>query len=99
MRSALVYTFLRILLLVAVAGLLYATGLRGPLLLLAAFLLSGAVSLVVLRGPRSEFGDSVSGFFGRINARIDEATSAEDVEITPQNTNEAPKTADSHRSS
>ena len=48
-RALLVYTGLRLLLLLAVGGLLYLTGARGFLLILLAFLVSGALSLVWLR--------------------------------------------------
>ena len=50
----LVYTALRLGLLIAVTALLALTGLRGAPLLLLALLISGLVSLVALRGTRGE---------------------------------------------
>jgi hypothetical protein len=50
----LVYTALRLGLLVVVTALLALTGLRGAPLLLLALLVSGLVSLVALRGTRGE---------------------------------------------
>ena len=50
----LVYTALRLGLLIAVTALLALTGLHGAPLLLLALLISGLVSLVALRGTRGE---------------------------------------------
>jgi hypothetical protein len=50
----LVYTALRLGLLVVVTALLALTGLRGAPLLLLALLVSGLISLVALRGNRGE---------------------------------------------
>lgn len=80
MKHFLLYSFLRLLLLIVVGGAAYAAGMRGLLLILVAFVGSGIMSFFVLRGPRSQFGDDVGGFFKRINARIDAATTAEDID-------------------
>lgn len=72
------YTGLRLLLLLAVGGLLYLTGARGFLLILLAFLLSGALSLVWLNKPRGEMSAGFGRFMGRMNAKIDEASAKED---------------------
>jgi hypothetical protein len=77
-RAFLVYTSLRIVLLLAVGGLLYLTGLRGFLLVLLAFLLSGALSLVWLDRPRSQMGAGFGRAIGKVNERIDRAAAAED---------------------
>lgn len=78
MKSALLYTLLRLLLLVTVGGLAYAAGMRGLLLIVVAFVVSGLIAVFVLRGPRSDFSGSITGFFSRLNARIDAAARAED---------------------
>lgn len=75
------YSTLRLLLLVVVGGLAYAAGMRGLLLLIAAFLGSGLLSFFVLRGPRTQFGTDIRGVFKRIDDRIDAATRAEDAEV------------------
>lgn len=74
------YTLLRLLLLVSFAGMSYALGMRGLLLLLVAFLGSGVVSFFVLRSVRTSAGEQVGGFFRGLNARIDAAAAAEDSE-------------------
>ncbi len=79
MRSS-CYTSLRILLLLAVGGLLYLTGARGFLLILLAFLVSGALSYVWLDRPRAQVGAGMGRAIGRVNDRIDQAAAAEDVE-------------------
>lgn len=76
----LVYTAARFGLLLLVGLPLYLAGARGLLLLAGAFLISGLMSFVLLDGTRSRFSGSVSGFFGRINDRIDAAARAEDDE-------------------
>lgn len=83
MKHFLLYTGMRILLLVATAGLAYALGMRGFLLILVAFLVSGVISFFVLRMPREQLGNSIGGYFKRINAKIDAATAAEDAATAP----------------
>jgi hypothetical protein len=73
-----VYTGLRLLLLLAVGGLLYLTGARGLLLLVLAFLVSGALSLVWLDRPRSSMSQGFGRVVGKVNDRIDAAAAAED---------------------
>jgi len=77
-RAFFLYTGLRILLLLAVGGLLYLTGARGFLLLVLAFLLSGALSLVWLDKPRGQMSAGFGRVMGRMNAKIDEAAAKED---------------------
>lgn len=72
------YTGLRILLLLAVGGLLYMTGARGLLLLVLAFLVSGALSLVWLDRPRGQMGAGLGRVMGRMNDKIDAAAARED---------------------
>lgn len=77
-RAFFVYTGLRILLLLAVGGLLYLTGARGLLLLVLAFLLSGALSLVWLDRPRGQMSAGFGRVMGRMNDKIDAAAAKED---------------------
>lgn len=77
-KSVLTYTGLRLALLVATGGLAYALGMRGLLLLITAFLVSGILSIFVLRPQRAGFSDSVTGLVRRVNDRIDAAARAED---------------------
>jgi hypothetical protein len=77
-RAFVVYTGLRIILLLAVGGLLYLTGARGLLLILLSFLVSGALSLVWLDRPRSQMSAGVGKAIGRVNERIDAAAASED---------------------
>ncbi|MFN8125423.1 MAG: DUF4229 domain-containing protein [Candidatus Nanopelagicales bacterium] len=81
MKHFLVYSSLRLLVLLAVGGLAFAVGLRGWVLLVVAFVGSGALSIFVLSGPRNRLGGDVGGVFHRINERIDAATRAEDDEV------------------
>ncbi len=77
-RAFFVYSGLRLALLLAVGGLLYLTGARGLLLLVLAFLLSGALSLVWLDRPRSSMSAGFGRAVGKVNDRIDAAAAAED---------------------
>ena len=54
------------------------TPLRGLWAVVAAVLVSGAISLFLLQRQRAAMSAVVGGFFGRINARIDQASRAED---------------------
>ncbi len=81
-KHFLVYSGLRLLVLLAVGGLAFAVGLRGWVLLVVAFVGSGALSIFVLSNPRNKLGADVGGVFHRINDRIDAATRAEDQDVT-----------------
>lgn len=89
-RAFFLYTGLRLILLLAVGGLLYLTGARGILLVILAFLVSGALSLVWLDRPRAQMSAGVDRALHRVNDRIDAATTAEDDLIDDQG---APQTA------
>ena len=90
-RAVLVYTLLRVALFVVVWLLLeFLSPVKGLLAVVAALLISGAISVVVLDRPRGEFGSVAAGFFGRINARIDAASRAEDVDDEPETPPSAP---------
>ena len=73
------FTVLRALLLGCVWLLLQlTTPLRGLIAAVVALLISGVISTVVLDRQRAAMGVSLANFFGRINARIDASTRAED---------------------
>lgn len=74
----LVYNLARLALLGAAAGLSYLVGLRGLVLVVAAFVVSGVVSIFVLSRWRDAMSLRVSAYFSRINAKIDESARAED---------------------
>ncbi len=80
MSAFLSYTLARLGLLVLALGLGYVAGLRGPLLLVLAFLGSGVISFFMLNKQRSNMGGKVAGFFTSINNRIDANTRKEDVD-------------------
>lgn len=78
-RAFIVYTALRLLVLAVVWGVLQlTTPLRGLLAIAVALLISGLVSLFVLDRQRERLSIGVAGFFGRLNARIDASSRAED---------------------
>jgi membrane protein implicated in regulation of membrane protease activity len=64
------YTLLRLLLLAVTGGVLYLVGLRDLWLLLAAFLISGAISLFALSRYRDDVSLSISARQQAINDRI-----------------------------
>ncbi len=72
------YTLLRLVLLAVTAGVLYLVGLRDWLLLLAALLLSGIVSIVVLSRARDEVSTSLTARRQTIEQRLDEGGSAQE---------------------
>jgi hypothetical protein len=74
------YTLARVALLLIVMVPLALAGLRGLWLLVAAFLVSGAMSLFLLDGLRAGFSGRMSGYFTRLNRRIDESARAEDFD-------------------
>ena len=79
------YTTLRLLIFGAAWALIsLATPLRGLWSLTLAILVSGAISMFALHRQRDAVSIGVSGFFTRINDRIDASTRAEDDdEVAP----------------
>ena len=74
-----VYSLLRVAMLLAVGAVLYLLQARGVWLILFAFLISGVLSAFLLKSPRE---GAVLGFrsaYKGINARIDDSTRAEDA--------------------
>jgi hypothetical protein len=78
MRATFAYTTARILLFVAVLGVLYLVGLTGLPLLALAVLISGVLSFVVLSRYRDAMAGSISSRIGNFRERLDEGTQAED---------------------
>ena len=74
------YTLARVALLLLVMVPLALAGVRGLWLFVAAFLVSGAMSLFLLDGMRARFSGRMSGYFTRLNRRIDESARAEDFD-------------------
>lgn len=63
--ALLVYTLLRVLLVVAAGGLLYLLGLRGLLLVVLAVVVGALLSYVLLKGPRQQAAGALQGFAER----------------------------------
>jgi len=83
-KAVVVYTVLRLALFVAIwfaVNLL--TPIHGIWAAVAAILISGAISLIVLDRQRGRVGHAAAGFFGRINDRIEASARAEDADFPP----------------
>lgn len=78
MRATFAYTTARILLFVAVLGVLYLTHVRGVLLLGLAVLVSGLISFVLLSRQRDAMSGSITARIGNFRRQLDEGTRAED---------------------
>jgi hypothetical protein len=78
MRATFAYSAARILLFVAVLGVLYLVGARGLPLLGLAVLISGLASFLVLSRQRDAMAGAISSRIGNIRQRLDEGTRAED---------------------
>ncbi len=79
--AAVWYTLLRLAMLIAVWFMFQLlTPLRGIWAVVAALLVSGAISLLVLNKQRDAVSIGVANFFGRINDRIEASKSAEDFD-------------------
>ncbi len=77
--AILVYTTLRVGLFAIVwVALELWSPVHGLWAAVAAILVSGAISIVVLDRQRGAVGTVVAGFFGRLNARIEASARAED---------------------
>lgn len=88
--SVLRYTLTRLSLLFAAAAVLYLAGVRGLLLWLLAFAISGVVALFLLRAQRDDMSASIYGVVKRVNDRIDSNTRREDDD-EPEAPSEGPK--------
>lgn len=79
--AILIYTLLRVGLFAVVwVAIELLSPIHGLLAAVAAILISGAISIVVLDRQRGAVGSVAAGFFGRINARIEASARAEDAE-------------------
>ena len=74
------YTVKRFLLLVVVGAVLYLVGLRGVWLILFAFLVSGFIAMIALRGSREGAAYGITHAVKKVNDRIDESSRAEDYD-------------------
>lgn len=74
------YTLARLGLLAVTLGIGYLFGLRGPVLFIVGFLVSGLISLVLLNSQRSQLGGRISGYFSGINQKLDANTRKEDID-------------------
>ena len=80
MNPFITYTLARLGLLAITLGIGYLFGLRGPLLIILGFLGSGILSLVMLNSQRSQLGGRISGYFAKINDKLDANTRKEDLD-------------------
>ena len=74
------YAVFRAMLLVAFGAVFYLIGLRDLILLMAAFVASGAVSLFLLNRQRAVMSVGVSSVFSKFNKKIENSKTAEDVD-------------------
>ena len=88
-----IYTLKRLLLLMVVGGLLYLVGLRGLFLILFAFLISGVIAMVALKGSREGAAYGITHAVQKVNDRIDASTRAEDYDDLDDDLAEAPEPA------
>ena len=96
-RAFVIYTALRVGLVLAIWWLLQlVTPIRGLAALAIAILASGLVSLVLLNRPRATMGEGVARFFSRMNAKIEASTSAEDAADDERRASSAKKQAEQH---
>ena len=80
MRATLFYTVLRLGLFAVALGLLYLRGARGILLLGVAAVISAVISFLVLGRYREAMAGSISQRITTARERLDDGTSAEDVD-------------------
>ncbi|HET7900433.1 MAG TPA: DUF4229 domain-containing protein [Candidatus Nanopelagicales bacterium] len=75
-----IYTVQRLALLLVVGGVLYLLHVRGIFLILFAFLISGFIAMVALRGSREGAAYGITHAVQKVNDRIDASTRAEDYD-------------------
>jgi hypothetical protein len=80
MRATLYYTALRLGLFAVALGLLYLAGARGILLVGIAAVISALVSYLVLGRYRAAMAGSISRRITNARERLDDGTSAEDID-------------------
>jgi hypothetical protein len=79
MRQFWTYTLARLALVAVAGGLLWLVGLRGALLIVLAFVISGVVSFFLLGRQRGAFAEMVDARARRIRERMSAAQAAEDA--------------------
>ncbi|GAB2614235.1 DUF4229 domain-containing protein [Pseudactinotalea suaedae] len=79
----LIYTLLRVLLVVVAGGALYLLGMRGLLLVVVAVVVGALLSFLLLKGPRDRAAQTLQGFAEREPAptRPDADSVAEDEDL------------------
>jgi hypothetical protein len=77
-HPVLLYTTWRLAIFIVVLVVLYLVGLREVWLIVFAFLISGVASIFVLNRRRQQAVGGISSLFGKMNARIDASSRAED---------------------
>ena len=79
------YTAIRLALFIVVTAVLWLIGIRANVFFLLALglVISGFISLFALNRTRDAASTSVSGTFSRINRRIEQSATAEDVTPEP----------------
>ncbi|NBU32853.1 MAG: DUF4229 domain-containing protein [Actinobacteria bacterium] len=80
MKPTLIYTLSRLGLLSACLGLGYLASLRGPILIVVAFLGSGVLSFLLLAKQRSAMGEQLSSAVSRVSKKLEENTRKEDID-------------------
>jgi uncharacterized protein DUF4229 len=88
-RAAVVYTGLRIALLVVCLVVLYAIGFRGFTALLVALVVSGLLSLFLLARQRAAMSVAVDQRMSRLRTRMQARTKAEDAYVDSRHDDEA----------
>jgi len=83
-RAIVVYTAARAGLLLVCFVLGWVAGLSGPLLIIAALLVSGLLSWFLLSRQRIAMGSAVEGRVNRMRERIDKRAAAEDAYVDAQ---------------
>ncbi|MEI7777996.1 MAG: DUF4229 domain-containing protein [Actinomycetes bacterium] len=74
------YTLARLGLLIVAAGICYALGARGWLLLALAFVISGIAAVPLLSKQRGSISAGIVSIADRLNKKIDDAAASEDDE-------------------
>lgn len=80
-RAVVVYTALRAVILAGCLGLGWLAGLTGPVLIVAALLVSGVLSWFLLQRPRQAMSGAVERRVTRIQQRLDQRAGAEDAYV------------------
>lgn len=75
------YSLARLAILAVVAAALYLVGARGLLLLVFAFLISGFIAMVALKGTREGAAYGITSAIRSANAKIDAGSAAEDAAL------------------